>query len=547
MSQPSYARTLKRAFSVLAAVFKYSFLILLANGSEKRAQLLRVALEELGATWIKLGQALALRFDLLPDAYCRELFKLLNQVRPFSYETAREIIRYELGAYPEDLFESFDQEPFSAASIGQVHRARLLNGEEVAVKIQRPGIRELIGADIRAMYFLAAIVDWFHLLGVTHTRLILDEFAAWTEQELDYTIEGRHAEMLRRNQGDEGLEVNAKIYWKYTTSRVITTEFLNGIMLLDILDAVRRGEKTEIDSLLSRGYSLKLIARHIVWNLLNQIYLYGYFHADLHPANLIVLPSNRIGYVDFGIVGQLSPALRQSHVYYAWNLFCGNVERAVDEFMRWITPSFRTDPEQARAELTRVVENYLHAVSSAPITRAGDIPASEVASLAIIRRHHMIIDPSIVMCLKALVTANAVVFELMPNFDLQGEERRFFAGLIAQWGEEVIDPQTLLENAFDLNHRVQRVMQKLIGAGEVTHIDGLDSVRWRMKRLVLMGLAMLIVIGLLVAEPTFLARVSHSELYFMVGCAGGILLVSLLLILWEISHLRSMNAPAIKM
>ena len=165
---------------------------------------LRLAFESLGGAWIKLGQMLALRFDLLPAPYCDELFKLLNQVAPFSYDEVRAIIRQELGDDPETIFRSFSHDSFAAASIGQVHRAVLHSGEPVAVKVQRPGIRATLGADIALMYSTTRILDWSHVFGATRSREVIDEFARWTADELDYLVEARQAVLLYQNaQGDK--------------------------------------------------------------------------------------------------------------------------------------------------------------------------------------------------------------------------------------------------------------------------------------------------------------------------------------------------------
>ena len=180
---------------------------------------MRLALEELGGAWIKLGQMLAMRFDVLPAAYCDELFKLLNQVRPFPYAQVSQIIRQELGDLPEVVFASFETESFAAASIGQVHRAVLHSGEAVAVKIQRPRIRESLQADIDLMYALARVIDWTHLFGATRSRTVIDEFARWTADELDYLVEARQAVLLYEHARGEPFERIARVYRDYSTSR----------------------------------------------------------------------------------------------------------------------------------------------------------------------------------------------------------------------------------------------------------------------------------------------------------------------------------------
>ena len=254
---------------------------------------MRLAFERLGGAWIKLGQMLALRFDLLPAAYCDELFKLLNQVAPFPYAEVREIVRQELGGEPEAVFRSFATESFAAASIGQVHRAVLHNGDAVAVKVQRPGIRETLQADIDLMYAMTWLLDWTHLFGATRSREVIDEFARWTADELDYLVEARQAVLLWEHARGDRHERIARVYRDYTTSRVLTTELIEGIPLIEIMVADREGDREYLDALEARGHDLDRIVRHLDWNMLNQVFVFGYFHADLHPANLFVLPGRR--------------------------------------------------------------------------------------------------------------------------------------------------------------------------------------------------------------------------------------------------------------
>ena len=160
---------------------------------------------------------MALRFDILPADYCLQFFQLLNQVRPFPAAAVRQIIEDELGRPVEALFRSFEWQPLAAASIGQVHRAELPDGTAVAVKIQRPGIRELVRADLRLMRWMAAIVDTVAFFGHPHAREFVREFARWTEEELDYRMEARHASVLRQNAAGDPLEHNPRVYGDYTT------------------------------------------------------------------------------------------------------------------------------------------------------------------------------------------------------------------------------------------------------------------------------------------------------------------------------------------
>ena len=276
--------------------------------ASERAERARTALEQLGGAWVKLGQALALRFDLLPEEYCLQFFRLLNQMQPFPPEQVRRVVEEDLGRPIEQLFRNFDFTPIAAASIGQVHRAELPDGHVVAVKVQRPEIRDLIRTDLRVMRWLAAVVDFLPGAGGWRASQIVAEFARWSEEELDYGREARHASLLRFNAQDDPLEHNAQVFLSHSAARVLTLEYLEGTAVIDIVAAIRRHDTAFLAALASHGHDLKRIASHIVWNTLNQIYRQGCFHADLHPANLLVLAGDSIGYVDFGIVGQLGPA-----------------------------------------------------------------------------------------------------------------------------------------------------------------------------------------------------------------------------------------------
>src|SRR5690349_3089121 len=355
-----HPRRVGRVLAVFFALFIAPALHLPGADSRPGPVRLRLAFERLGGAWVKLGQMLALRYDLLPVAYCGELFRLLNQVAPFGYDEVRAIIREELGVEPEVAFASFERSSFAAASIGQVHRAVLHNGEAVAVKVQRPRIRETLQADIDLMYAVTWLLDWTRLFGATGSREVIDEFARWTADELDYLVEARQAVLLHEHAKGDRYERIARVYRDYTTSRVLTTELIEGIPLVEIMIAKRDGDQAYLRKLAASGHDLDRIVRHLDWNMLNQVFVFGYFHADLHPANLFVLPDDAIGYVDFGIVGQLPNRVRDSLTRYSWLLFRGEVEGAVRELMRWLTPSPETDANAARWQLVRIHQAFLY-------------------------------------------------------------------------------------------------------------------------------------------------------------------------------------------
>jgi ubiquinone biosynthesis protein len=465
-----HPRRVWHVFSVFVRFFISPALHL--PGSDRRSGPVRtrLAFEELGGAWIKLGQMLALRFDLLPTAYCDELFKLLNAVAPFSYGGVREIIRSELGGEPETVFRSFSPESFAAASIGQVHRAVLHSGEQVAVKVQRPGIRRTLQADIQLMYSMTWLLDWTHLFGGTRSRAVIDEFARWTADELDYLVEARQAVLLYEHSQDDTFERIARVYRDYTTSRVLTTEFIDGIPLIEIMIAKRDGDVAYLEALASAGHDLDRIVRHLDWNMLNQVYVFGYFHADLHPANLFVLPGDAIGYVDFGIVGQLPDSVQESLTRYSWLLFRGEVEAAVVELMRWLAPTRATDADAARRQLIRLHQAFLYDTVAegsrttlghpGPALRPTENPYSKLAVdiLETVRVQALTLSPSIVAYLKMLVTLGTLRYQLAVEYDLPSTVRHFIRRLARQQSLALLDPRRTFDRLYAASGRWQRAL-----------------------------------------------------------------------------------------
>ena len=453
--------TLARVAQTVAVLFRYRIIVAALpwrRGSLDPVQL-RLALEHLGGTWIKLGQMLAMRFDLLPADFCHELFKLLNEVKPFPYDQVREVVRQDLGDYPEQIFLGFDPTPFAAASIGQVHRAILPSGRPVAVKVQRPDAPQVFAADIQLMYALSGLLNRVGLFGATSFRQVIDEFARWTAEELDYLVEARQGIRLRENAAGDPLQHVARVWGLYTTSRILTLDLVVGIPLIEIMNAVRDHDLEYLDRLQADGHDLNRIVRHLDWNMLNQIHAFGFFHADLHPANLFVLPGDTIGYVDFGIVGRLSGETRRSLTRYAWLFFQGETDQAVAELMRWVAPASLGRVGAARAELVRVHEEFLVTMSAAgQISAKGAGLAFAAGVLDVVRRHGIDLAPSVITFMRTLITADAIRYELAPDYDLPWHVQRFFKRLIVQEARGFLSPTQVAVAAYDVGLRANRIL-----------------------------------------------------------------------------------------
>jgi len=518
----------RRAVQVGRTVCKHLLVPwVLRRRTSTRAERMQAALEELGGTWVKLGQALALRFDVLPADYCLQFFQLLNQVRPFPSSEVRQILEEEFGRPVDGLFRSFDWEPLAAASIGQVHRAELPDGTVVAVKIQRPGIHDVVRADLRLMRGLATVVDVVLFAGRRWARDLVREFARWTQEELDYRVEARHATALRANAADDPLEYNARVYPDYTTLRVLTLEYLAGVPVIDIITAIRHKESAALDDLAARGHDVRRIASHITWNGLNQIYRLGYFHADPHPANLIVLPGDVIGYVDFGIVGRLDDRLTDSLRSFAQSLFAGHVEDAVAEFSRFLTPSRRTDIAAAQRDLVEALQDYLDGTRG--LTTGEDL--FEMKMLEIVRTHRMTLAPEAARYLKAVLTTDAMVKQLDPEFNLYAHENRFFTRLTRMEFTEALVPGGGEHWLRQARFQLDRLLESRAATGEQRHEDGAAArdMHRRVQRL-----SFLASLGWITALTALLAtaRAGQSSL----GVVAMVAVVTAIVVLFSLAH-----------
>ena len=279
------------------------------GGWQRRAELseperLRLLFEELGGSFLKLGQMLALQPDLLPPEYHEALYDLLDRVPPVSSEEVQRVIVQELGASPHRIFDHFDPEPIASASIGQVHVA-WSQGRKLAVKVQRPTAERDFGGDSRILETLANLIGRLRLERFRFLIEPIREVVEWTRDELDYRREAAFLEAMGRNSEQRPHQAVPRVEAGLSTRRVLTMEFLDGLSLLDFLRAAASGDRITLRRLRALGFDPEIFAVRIIENFLEQAFADGVFHADLHPANLMILPDNTVGYLDLGITGTL--------------------------------------------------------------------------------------------------------------------------------------------------------------------------------------------------------------------------------------------------
>ena len=249
---------------------------------------LRKAMEELGGTFIKFGQLLSIRPDLIPESYCEEFAKLQDNVRPFPYEQVKDVIEKDFKKPIHKVFIHFEKTPIAAASVGQVHMAKLRTGETVAVKVQRPNINQIFESDIDILYYIANLAEK-HIpeLKDYNPVAIVNEFENYTKRELDYNLEGKNIDVFYKNfVGSKTIKI-PRVFLSYTSKRVLTMEYIDGINI-NKYKATKEEKKKIIKNLLSC--------------FMKQILEDGFFHADPHPGNIFILKDHRIELLDFGIV-----------------------------------------------------------------------------------------------------------------------------------------------------------------------------------------------------------------------------------------------------
>jgi ubiquinone biosynthesis protein len=368
-----------------------------------RAVRVREMLDELGPTFVKFGQLLSTRPDIVPPDIVFELKALQDAVTPFPFDHARAVVEEQLGLTLEQLFLDFEETPVAAASIGQVHRATLPNGRRVVVKVQRPNAPRQIEADLELMYQLARLArERVRALEFIDTVAVVDEFARSIRQELDYRIEARNAEQFHKNFAGYPHVRVPRVYWSYSRSTVLTLELLEGVQLRDlVLSKYTMSERRQI-------------AYRIAETWMAMIFRHGFFHGDPHPANILVLEqSDQIGLVDFGTAGQLAPDDSSKLTGLFIEVVNQNVE-AIPRRLGSLGVRYPKDREEEFvAELRAVFDKYYGASLS-------EIDPVQVIreAFALIYRMQLTLPTRFILLDRAIATLGSVGTELYPDFNV---------------------------------------------------------------------------------------------------------------------------------
>lgn len=417
----------------------------------------RHTLEELGPTFIKIGQVLSGRADLLPAEYIRELTKLLDAAPPVPTPDIVARIEEELNAPLNKLFASFEPEPVASASIGQVHRATLPDCQKVVVKVQRPGVEQTVTADLDLLARQARFLERRSTRArESHLVEIIEELSRSLRDELDYTVEGRNADRLRRNLSGDARVIIPRVHWNHSTRRVITMEALEGIKL------------TDVQRMRQERYDLPAVAEITVDLYLHQVFVDGFFHADPHPANILVC-DDKIGLVDFGMVGQLTPATRRSLSSLLLALLAQDSQAVVRVILHMGAASRSTDPATVERDVQRLLMRYYGVpLEVMPI---GEV-LQEVLTAAFKHRIHL--PPDLALLARMVIVLEGVALSLNPGFNLAEMAKPFGERLLRErfsWrrlqNEALQTVGTASRLMRDLPQRAEFLMDRL-GDGAVT-------------------------------------------------------------------------------
>ncbi len=454
----------------------------------ERGRRLREMLDELGPTFVKFGQLLSTRPDVVPPDIVTELRKLQDDVRPFPFDQARAVIEAELDLTLEQAFTEFDETPIAAASIGQVHSAVLPNGRRVAVKVQRPEAPRQIESDLALMYQAARLVkERVRAVDFVDPQGLVDEFARSIRQELDYRLEARNADVFRHNfAGDAGVRI-PRVFWSYTTSKVLTLEFLDGKQFADLeLEQLSPDERRDLAHRMSDAW-MTMIFRH------------GFFHADPHPANILLLDSGELGLVDFGLVGKLT----DDDMSKLTRLFIDAATENVDALPRRLAELGVRYPkereEEFRSRLQELFDRYYGA-------RLSDLDPVGVIREAfqLIYAMNLHLPTKFVLLDKAIATLGAVGADLYPDFNVFEVAKPYARGLMV----ERFTPRRMAQRAQreardlagiarELPYQVSDILQEMrAGQIEIGFVHkGLDELMHRLDVVANRLVVALVVVG----------------------------------------------------
>jgi ubiquinone biosynthesis protein len=429
----SYLQRVWQVTAVLAAAVATLVLRRLRGQPGNGPELLRNVLEDLSGSFVKFGQILSLQIDSLPREYCDSLLGLLDRVPPFPPEQVDRVFLEELGVSPATLFGTFEYKPVASASIGQVHRAVLKDGAKAAVKVQRPGIRHDFERDVRLMQVMIWFIFAFRIRRMYFMRDPVRELAGWTQDELDYRREAAFCGLLGRNAVHTPTERVPHVYWDLTRQRVLTMEFLEGPSVADYLRMVERNDEEKLQELRDNGFIPGVFSSNVISNFLSDAFRFGVFHADLHPANLLILPNNTVGYVDFGIVAVLTPEARRKQIELTLAYSSGDAEAIYNGFLNICIVDERADLAGLRKRIEELTGLWYREPALAGRVRFKvTVTTTMMDLLTVCQNYGVLVDREMIKYIRSTILADGLVSRLAPEVDLAGILRHVVEDFLAE-------------------------------------------------------------------------------------------------------------------
>jgi len=487
---------------------------------------LRLALIELGTTFIKLGQVLSARSDLLPPEYLHELSSLQDEIPPLPFAKIEPVFRKEFGCSPHDAYPEFDSTPIASASIGQAYRAVMRSGEEVVVKIQRPGVEEQVNTDLSLVRRVAQFIHRNPAVARFDLPSLVREFSAILQDELLYTLEAHNAETLAREMADHPKIGVPTVFWQYTTRRVITTQYIHGMKVTDLAALDDAGvDRKEIAVLLSNG-------------LLEQILLHGLFHGDPHPGNLLVTPDGRLFFLDTGMVGRLDRKMRELLVELAVSIFDQDIDAVLEHLQQLGVVMVAGQMPDLRRDLAQLITKYYF------------LPRKELRLGQLLQRvnfllfeHEIRMAYEFGLMAKALFIVEGVAQELDADFDYNltarpviDAVRRQYYSWKSLYEDSVREWRGIRREMVEMPRRMSALLRQ-IEVGEFrlhVHDDSQDTRLAHNNLLVNRVIITLLTLGILFAATFLLALHPGATLHYfaiVMLAVDGVLMVILLIAL----------------
>lgn len=385
------------------------------NTSLTAGERLRMALEELGPTFIKLGQILSTRPDIVSEEVIFELSKLQDRASQFPLALVEDALRESLGLHMDEDFKYFSSEPTAAASIGQVHCAKLHSGEDVVLKIQRPNIKVVVSRDIEILLQMASLFDEFYP-GEMPFKVaeVVDEFSNSIHRELDYTIEARNTEKFRENFKEHPGVMIPKVYWEFTSKTILTLERIQGVKVADI------------ETLKMKGWDIKVIGDLIAHSFMKQVFIHGLFHGDPHPGNIFVINEKQISFIDFGIVGYLD----KETMSFIADLFIAGAKRDIDKIVNLLIEIDALTEDTSVRRLKEDISFVLNFYYNTPLKRLNMSEAVSVL-MKIAYHNHVKLPLQFTILAKAVITLEGCVKMLNPDFSVSDMASQFIKEITA--------------------------------------------------------------------------------------------------------------------